>query len=206
MLLIAANVVAYVWQKTTNGGVEYDHGWLSPQLVLEHGQWWRIVTSAFLHGNDWHIILNMIGLLWLGTVCEDVFGKARFAALYAISILGAGLSVVYFSEYTIPGLGASGAIYGLIGALVAVALRLGAQGRAMLKSIVPVVILNLGLTFAFPFISAAAHVGGLITGFLAGLVLVKGRRAFAEQYAATFVPPPPPAPAAPAETIEHSRE
>ena len=151
--------------------------------------------------------MNMIGLLWLGTVSEEVFGKARFAALYAIAILGASLAVVYFgSAYTIPTLGASGAIYGLIGALVAVALRLGPRGRAMLKSIVPVVILNLGLTFAFPFISAAAHIGGLITGFLAGLVLVRGRRAFAERYAATFVPPPPPAPAAPAETTERSRE
>jgi membrane associated rhomboid family serine protease len=205
-LLIAANVLAYVWQKATYGGVDYDHGYLSPQSVLQYGQWWRVFTSAFLHGNDWHVILNMIGLLWLGTASEEVFGKVRFAALYVIAIVGAGLAVVYFGTYNIPTLGASGAIYGLIGALSAVALRLGARGRAMLKSIVPVVVLNLGLTFAFPFISAAAHIGGLIAGFLAGLVLVNGRDAFAEKYAATFVPPPrvpAPAPAHPVETIEH---
>jgi len=207
-LLIAVNVVAYVWQKTTHGGIGYDHGYLSPQDVLQHGEWWRVFTSAFLHGNEGHLALNMLGLLWLGTPAEAVFGKARFALLYAIAIVGAGVGVVYFGTYEIPTLGASGAIYGLIGALGAVGLRLGARGRALLMRIVPVLVLNLGLTFAFPFISAAAHIGGLIAGFLAGLVLVMGRRAYAERFAATFVAQP--ADAVPAgehvpavETIEH---
>ena len=206
-LLIAVNVVAFVWQRTTYGGLDYDHGYLTPQSVLQYGQWWRVFTSAFLHGNEAHLALNMLGLLWLGTPAEMVFGKVRFAAIYAIAIVGAGLGVVYFSTYAdVPTLGASGAIYGLIGALGAVGLRLGARGRALLMRILPVLVLNLGLTFAFPFISAAAHIGGLIAGFVAGLVLVMGRRAYAEQFAATFVVAPPAAAAASGaepETIEH---
>jgi membrane associated rhomboid family serine protease len=205
-LLIVVNVLAFIWQKTTYGGIEHDHGALSPQLALQYGQWWRIFTAEFLHGNETHLALNMIGLLWLGTPMEMVFGRVRFAALYVIAIVGAGLGVVYFSTYDIPTLGASGAIYGLMGALGAVGLRLGARGRALLMRILPVLVLNLGLTFAFPFISAAAHVGGLIAGFLAGLVLVAGRREFAEQYAATFVEPAAVTPAGathPVETIDN---
>ncbi len=209
-LLIAVNVVAYIWQKTTHGGVDYDHGYLSPQSVLQYGQWWRVFSSAFLHGNETHLALNMLGLLWLGTPAEMVFGRVRFAALYVIAIVGSGLAVVYFSTYEIPTLGASGAIYGLIGALGAVGLRLGTRGRALLMRILPVLVLNLGLSFAFPFISAAAHVGGLIAGFLAGLVLVMGRRAYAEQFAASFVPPPSAAVPVGAtqhvHTIEHAPE
>jgi membrane associated rhomboid family serine protease len=205
-LLIVVNVLAFIWQKTTHGGVDYDHGYLSPQSVLQYGQWWRIFTAAFLHGNETHLALNMLGLLWLGTPAEMVFGRVRFAALYLIAIVGAGLAVVYFSTYDIPTLGASGAIYGLMGALGAVGLRLGTRGRALLMRILPVLVLNLGLSFAFPFISAAAHIGGLIAGFLAALVLVAGRREFAEQYAATFAEPNVVAPAGatdPVETIEH---
>ncbi|MDQ6941048.1 MAG: rhomboid family intramembrane serine protease [Candidatus Eremiobacteraeota bacterium] len=211
-LLIGVNVLAFIWQKTTYGGVDYDHGYLSPQLALQYGEWWRVFTAAFLHGNETHLALNMLSLLWLGTPAEMVFGRVRFAVLYIIAIVGSGLAVVYFSStWGIPALGASGAIYGLMGALGAVGLRLGTRGRALLMRILPVLVLNLGLSFAFPFISVAAHVGGLIAGFLAGLVLVMGRRAYAEQFAATFVPPPPPVamPAGatrPGETIENAPE
>jgi len=175
-ILVAANVVAFVWQTTTRGGVDYDHGYLSPQSALQYGEWWRIVTAAFLHASIPHIALNMVALYSVGREVEAVFGKARFALLYALSILGSGLSIIYFSAYTIPTLGASGAIFGLFGALVAVGLRLGARGRSLIMSLLPVLVINLLFTFSIPGISAAAHVGGLVTGFLAGLVLFMGSR------------------------------
>ncbi|HEV2739435.1 MAG TPA: rhomboid family intramembrane serine protease [Candidatus Elarobacter sp.] len=204
-LLIVANVVAFVWQTTTGGGIDYDHGYLSPQSVLEHGQWWRIFTAAFLHGSIAHIGLNMLALYWLGREVEAFYGKARFALLYVLAIVGSGLAIVYFSAYTVPTLGASGAIYGLFGALVAVGLRLGKRGRAMIMSMLPVVAINLAFTFSVPGISAAAHVGGLITGFLVGLVLFTGARqrriAYAYAYAAA-----PAGTAAPVATIEQTPE
>lgn len=202
-LLIAVNVVAYVWQKTTYGGPEADHGYLSPQSVLQYGEWWRIVTAAFLHANEAHIGLNMLALYSVGREVEAVFGKVRFALLYALSIAGSGLAIVYFSAYTVPTLGASGAIFGLFGALVAVGLRLGARGRSLIMSLLPVLAINLVFTFSIPGISAAAHVGGLITGFLAGLVLFMGsrQRRLANAYAYAAAPAAAPAHV---ETIEHA--
>ncbi len=204
-LLIVVNVVAYVWQITTYGGIDYDHGYLSPKSVLQYSQWWRIFTAAFLHGGVPHIALNMLALYWVGSPVEMLFGKVRFAILYALAIVGSGLAVVYFSDYAVPTLGASGAIYGLFGALVAVGLRLGARGRALIMRVLPVVALNLVFTFAIPGISAAAHIGGLITGLLAGLLLFSGSRTrqFAYAYAASFDGPQPrDASAAAIETIE----
>ena len=203
-LLIAVNVAAYIWQTITYGGVEYDHGYLSPQSVLQHGQWWRIVSAAFLHASIPHIALNMLALYSVGREVEAVFGKMRFALLYAVAILGSGLSVVYFeSAYTVPTLGASGAIYGLFGALVAVGLRLGARGRSLIMSLLPVLAINLVFTFSIPGISWQAHVGGLITGIVAGLLLFMGSRQ--RRLAMTYAYAAAPANAtAPVDTMEHA--
>jgi len=167
--LVAINVVFFIWELAT-GGPNADHGQLyGPAVVVGH-QWWRIVTAAFLHGSITHIAFNMLALYQVGNVVEQLFGKVRFTLLYAVAMLGSGLAVITFS-YTAVTLGASGAIFGLFGALVAVGLRLGARGRSLIGQVLPIIVLNLVFTFAIPNISAAAHVGGLITGFIAGLLL-----------------------------------
>lgn len=204
-LLIAVNVVAFVWQSTTYGGIEYDHGYLRPQDVLEHGEWWRIVTAAFLHANIAHIGLNMIALYSVGKEVEAVFGKWRFALIYALAVAGSGFSIIHFSAYTIPTLGASGAVFGLFGALVAVGLRLGRRGRSLIMSLLPVLAVNLVFTFSIPGISAAAHVGGLITGLIAGLVFFMGARGREVGYAYAYAAPQT-GTAPPAATIEHAPE
>lgn len=173
-LLIAVNVVAYVWL-TTTGGLNtdralFDHGALLGLACTEYGQWWRLVSGAFLHGGIAHIGLNMIALYQVGNIVESLYGKVRFLLVYALALVGSGLCVVYFTPTALT-VGASGAIFGLFGALVAVGLRMGSRGRQLVSSVVPVIVLNLVFTFTFPGISAAAHVGGLITGFLAGLAL-----------------------------------
>jgi membrane associated rhomboid family serine protease len=170
-LLIAVNVIAFIWQLTTRGGIGYDHGEIIPMLVLHRDEWWRIFTAAFLHGGIPHVAINMIALYVVGNPVEELFGKFRFALLYVLAIIGSGLAVVYFSTPDVPTLGASGAIYGLFGALVAVGLRLGARGRSLIGQVLPIIAINLVFTFAIPGISVSAHLGGLITGFVVGLVL-----------------------------------
>jgi membrane associated rhomboid family serine protease len=143
-------------------------GALSGIAVL-HGEWWRIVTGAFLHAFLLHIAMNMFALYQLGTYLESAIGRWRMLAIYTVSLFGAGYAVVFFAPYDVT-VGASGAIYGLFGALIAIGVRLGARGRALIGQMVPVLAINLAFTFAVPQISKAGHVGGLISGFLAGLI------------------------------------
>ncbi len=195
-LLVAVNVIAFIWELST-GGPEYDHGYLIGPAVIQGGEWWRIVTAAFLHASIAHVGLNMLALFQVGNIVEQLYGKIRFVLLYALAIAGSGLAVLYFN-YNVPTLGASGAIFGLFGALVAVGIRMGSRGRALIGQVIPIIAINLVFTFAVPGISAAAHVGGLITGFLAGLVLymVQPQR---PSYAYAYVPANDPG----AQTIEH---
>jgi membrane associated rhomboid family serine protease len=177
--LIAINVIAYIWEVRTGTDFDSDqsltaHGALLGTLVLQ-GQWWRIVTSGFLHAGVWHIALNMFALYQLGTFVEVTLGSTRMLTIYAISLLGGGLAVTFFSPNE-PTVGASGAIFGLFGALLAIGVRMGKRGRSLIAQVVPVLVLNLVFTFAVPFISKAGHLGGLISGFLATLPLVMLRR------------------------------
>ena len=188
-ILVAINFIAYVWELATGGvdGPGVARGILFGPAV-SNGEWWRIVTGAFLHGSIAHIALNMFALYQVGNIVEQLYGRPRFALIYAVCIVGSGLSVLEFN-YNVPTLGASGAIFGLFGALVAVGLRMGRRGRALIGQVLPIIVINLVFTYAVPGISAAAHVGGLITGLVAGLVLfmVPSRQREAA-YAYAFAP------------------
>jgi membrane associated rhomboid family serine protease len=204
-LLIAANVVVYIWLVTTGGLASnealYDHGALLGLACRYAGQWWRIVSGAFLHGGILHIGMNMIGLHVLGNDVEHVYGTPRFALIYAIGMVGSGLAVVYFAPRDVT-VGASGAIFALFGALFAIGVRLGSRGRVLITRMLPLLVVNLVLTFAIPNISAAGHVGGLITGFLAGLLLFSGVPVRRTEYA--FAVTGGPEEPAPVETIEQA--
>ncbi len=189
-LLVAINLLVYLAELATGGadrGRVVEQGVLYGPAVVQGGEWWRIVSGAFLHGSIMHVAFNMFALYQVGNLVETLFGRVRFALLYAIALLGAAAAVLWFN-YDQPTLGASGAIFGLFGALVAIGLRLGARGRGLIGQVVPVIAINLVFTFAVPGISAAGHVGGLITGFVAGLLLFmvpsrQRERAYAYAYA-----------------------
>jgi rhomboid protease GluP len=207
IVLVAINVVAYLWLVSTGGlssnAALLDHGALLGVACTEYGQWWRIVTGAFLHGSIAHIGLNMLALFQLGTAVNALYGTARYALLYAIALVGSGLAIVVFSPDYVT-VGASGAIFGLFGALVAAGLRMGSRGRGLIGQVLPIIAINLVFTFAVPGISASGHVGGLVTGFAAGLVLYmlpSRRRRDGYAYVAA-----PAGEAPPADTIEHDAE
>ena len=173
-LLVAVNVLVYVAELAT-GGPEHGRvvraGFLAPILVTQYGEWYRLVTSAFLHGSLTHIAFNMFALYQVGNALEPLLGRLRYAVLYAAALLGASFCVLLFSDPRVPTLGASGAIFGLFGALVAVGLQLPYGGMQLVRSVSGVIVLNLLLTFLVPGISWEAHVGGLVTGFIAGAAL-----------------------------------
>lgn len=202
--LVLINVVAYVWEVTS--GTDFnsnrsllEHGALLGILVTQYGQWWRVVTGGFLHGGIAHIALNMFALYQLGRFVEALLGPWRMLAVYAIALVGGGYAVAYFAPHDVT-VGASGAIFGLFGALLAIGVRMGRSGRALISQTLPILLINLAFTFAVPFISKAGHLGGLASGFAAGLVLFAMRRPVAEPVVfdnatgvvseAEYLPPP----------------
>ncbi len=142
---------------------------LGPYGVAE-GEYYRLLTSMFLHLGPLHLLLNMWALWVLGRTLEAVLGPVRFLALYLMSGLGGSVAVYLFSPF--PGAaGASGAIFGLFAALFIVLKRLGRDT----SSVVPILVINLAISFV-PGISLAGHVGGLVTGAIIALALAYAPR------------------------------
>lgn len=147
------------------------NGLLIPIFVRQEHQYYRIFSSAFLHAGIFHIGLNMLSLYWLGRFIEAVLRPGRMLFIYFVSIIASGMSVVLFSPPDAATLGASGAIFGLFGALFAIGLKLGERGAELVRSNIGILVLNLLWSFAFPGISWQAHVGGLIAGFITTWVI-----------------------------------
>jgi membrane associated rhomboid family serine protease len=136
------------------------------------GQWWRLGSAMFLHAGILHLAMNSWGLYLFGNVEEREVGAPRFLLIYVASGVVAGAASYAFGQPAVVGVGASGAIYGLLGAFVTYNWRRRhlAFFRARLNSIMPWIVLNLVLSFSLPFIDWRAHVGGLFAGGVAGFV------------------------------------
>ena len=147
--------------------------------VLQHGQWWRLVSSMFLHGGFLHLLFNGWALIQLGGLFERWIGSGRLVLTYFATGICASLASVLFTDS--PSVGASGAIFGLLGALISFLLRrrsrLAAGGKSILSQLVFWAGLNLFLGASMPMIDNYAHVGGLLAGLLAGLLLNERRMA-----------------------------
>jgi membrane associated rhomboid family serine protease len=179
--LVVINVVVFFWEILTMGpgilsgnvtGQQLvNDGALVPIAVTQYHEYWRVVTSAFLHANILHIALNMYSLYVLGRFVEPVLGSPRMLFVYTVSLLAAGTCVAYFSQPDVPTLGASGAIFGIFGALFAIGFKFGRRGMELIKAMLPILIINLIFTFTVPAISWQAHVGGLVVGFLLTFII-----------------------------------
>ncbi len=149
------------------GSQLYLRGGLIPAEVAS-GEYWRLVTAGFLHGNLIHLATNMLSLYWLGVPLERILGRWRMLAIYLLSLLGASVSVLLFSPADSLTIGASGAVYGLMGALFATFHRL----RLDLRPLVVILALNIFITFTYPGLSWQGHLGGLVVGAILGAAMV----------------------------------
>ncbi|MFC9293187.1 rhomboid family intramembrane serine protease [Streptomyces sp. NPDC057011] len=145
----------------------------APVEGVSTGEYYRLLTSVFLHVEWWHIIGNMIGLWVIGGPLEAALGRTRYLAVYLLSGLGASAFVYLLTPPNTPTLGASGAVFGLLGATVVLVRRL----RYEMRPVIVMVVLMLVLTFV-PLggslnVSWQAHVGGLVTGALVGLGMLR---------------------------------
>ena len=144
--------------------------------AIAAGDYWRLLTAMFLHSGVWHLGLNCAGLFILGTQTEKVYGHVRFSAIYLLSGLGASAfsyALNLSRAENAVGVGASGAIFGLLGALAAFFLanrdKLGDMGRRSLTALLILAGVNLAFGLAIPGIDNYAHVGGFAAGALLGL-------------------------------------
>jgi len=156
--LIAINVVAFVLQ-SADRGLERRYA-LAASAVAGDGQYERLLTAAFLHYGIAHLLLNMWALYVVGQPLEQWLGRLRFTALYGLSALGGSVTVYLLAAPNTLTAGASGAIFGLFGAIFVVAKRLNYDVRG----IAVLIVINLVFTFTFSGISWQGHIGGLITG------------------------------------------
>ncbi len=178
-MLIAVNVAAFAAELATGGGAGFgaggsviDNAGLYGPAVA-NGDWWRIVTAGFLHAGILHIAFNMYVLYILGTLLEPGIGTPRFLGVYFVSLLAGSFGALLLSpdEVTV---GASGAIFGVMSATFIVARHRGIEQLA--GQIAIFIIINLFFTLGVGGISVGGHLGGLIGGALAALLIVFSER------------------------------
>jgi membrane associated rhomboid family serine protease len=177
MTLIAINVLVFLAETASGaslggggGGTIYNKGALFGPLIAQQNEYWRIVTAGFLHDGVFHIFVNMLSLYFVGMVLEPAIGRVNFAAIYFASLLAGSFGALLFQP-GIPTIGASGAIFGIFGALIVVA---HARGIPIWQSGLGFwLILNLIISFSFTGISVGGHLGGLAAGLLGGWLVVE---------------------------------
>lgn len=166
--LVALNIACYIaelaYPNIVSDGLMIAR--LGPVYGVADGQWYRLITSAFLHeppGSGLgilHIAFNMWALIVVGPALESILGRARFLSVYLVSALGGSVLYYFIAPVGIAAVGASGAIFGLFGAWFVMARRLRLDSR----QIIGLIVLNLAIGFFVPGIGWQAHVGGLIAG------------------------------------------
>jgi membrane associated rhomboid family serine protease len=177
-VLIGINIAVYIAELATGGDVNgvgskiYEKGVLWAPFVAD-GDYWRLMSAAFLHYGPFHLLTNMLGLYWFGSLLEQRIGSGRYLLLYIVSGLAGSAGALLWSPLS-PTVGASGAIFGILGAgLVLERQRDYVFGGSALG----VIVINFILTFSISSISKGGHIGGLVGGIIAALGLTQfGRR------------------------------
>jgi membrane associated rhomboid family serine protease len=176
--LVALNVAVFAWTVLQAGDVMGNttaalfRQWSLVPGFVHAGEWWRVVTSGFLHIGAFHLLLNMLALWVLGRDLEMVLGRGRFLAVYLVSLLGGAAAVMLFYAPNQQVAGASGAVFGLMGGLAVVLRRL----RVPTGQVIGVIVMNVAISFVVPGISLIGHLGGLVVGAAATAALVYAPR------------------------------
>jgi membrane associated rhomboid family serine protease len=186
VILIAVNVIVYYLQtrnsaivvsmesgtvggtQAVQGSVDGHYGLWGPMVAS--GEWWRLLSSGFLHASLVHLGSNMLALFFIGRALEPALGSLRLGLIYFVSLAAGSLGVIALDPGALS-IGASGAIFGLMGAFVIIARDRGIS--IMQSGIGPVILLNLVITFTIPGIAIGGHLGGLIGGAAIAFIMVE---------------------------------
>lgn len=177
--LVVANVITYLvleWLgDTTNGFFMAEHGAMYPDFIRINHEWWRIITAGFLHFGAVHLVNNMVILYCMGSRLERVTGHLKYFLIYLVSLIGAGLlsygMMLRTGDYAVSA-GASGAIFGVIGGFLwIVILHRGRFEQITTRGIMMMIVLTIYYGFSSAGIDNWGHIGGLLAGFAATVIL-----------------------------------
>ena len=178
-LLLAINILVWLFMQMVGGFMNQDvdvllrFGAMFGPLIAT-GEYWRLFTAMFLHANLLHLFFNCFALFIFGRLVEGVYGHTRFTIIYVLAGLAGGVLSYMFNKTAIA-VGASGAIFGILGALAAYFVvnreNLGEMGRHNLTGLAAIAVINLAIGLIIPNIDNWAHFGGLAGGFIMGLAL-----------------------------------
>ena len=156
-----------------------DLGALYGPLTVLKGEWWRLVTAMFLHGGMTHILMNMFSLYLIGRGAEMYFDMKSYLSIYLFSGIVGGLVSLYIHPASV-GVGASGAIFGVFGALAGFFLahkdKIATHSKAFMKDFAIIIGINLVIGFSIESVDVSAHIGGLVVGFIGGFLLSKNSK------------------------------
>lgn len=186
VLVVVTVLVFFVmqfWEKSTTEGTFYGH---TAAFLLEHGalygpsvrqgEWYRLVTHMFLHSDVWHLGNNMLILFCLGNALEHYVGKISYVAIYFFSGILAGLGSVVYNTTSTVSVGASGAVFGVVGAMAWLVLKAKGKLQGFTGSRMMIfILLSVYAGFVDQGVDNAAHVAGLISGFLLAMLLCRKR-------------------------------
>ncbi len=181
--LIAINILGYIFSAfLSKNFIDIDTevlvhmGALYGPITVPFGEWWRLLSAIFLHGGIMHLFMNMFSLYLIGRGVERYFNTVSYVSIYLFSGLLGGLASLYMHPASV-GVGASGAIFGIFGALagffIAYKEKIQAHTKAFMKEFSIIIGVNLMIGLSIPSVDVSAHVGGLIIGILGGYAIAK---------------------------------
>ncbi|GAB4073447.1 rhomboid protease YqgP [Barrientosiimonas marina] len=178
--LLAINILIFLLLElkgdSTSTATLIDFGAKYNPAIIENGEWWRIVTAMFLHIGFVHLLMNMLAVYYLGSIVERIYGSLRFLVIYFLAGIGGGLASFAFT--TTVSAGASGALFGLFGALLFFACIHGKRFfRTIGTNVLILIVINIVFGLSMAHVDNGAHIGGLIAGFIASAIMhLPGRR------------------------------
>jgi len=175
-MFIAINLIFYVLTILPGVGVLVLNYGIQINFLIQNGEWWRIFSAMFLHAGFLHVLFNMFSLYIFGPELEKIAGKARFITIYLLSGIVGNVATYLLNDSSYGSLGASGAIFGIFGAFGALVYYTRRTMPMLRKLILPIIVISVIMTFIQPNVNVYAHIGGLVTGFILGLIYLHPKR------------------------------
>lgn len=175
-ILLALNIIIFILTGIPILGDQLFNLGIGFNLLISEGEYWRLISPMFLHAGFMHLLFNMFSLYLFGPELERLTGKARFLTIYFLSGLVGNIVTYLIQDWNYMSVGASGAIYGILGAFGALVYYTKNLLPQLKQIILPIIVIGVVMTFLQANINVTAHIAGLVTGFILGLIYFHPKR------------------------------